>query len=320
MKQKQKVTIAATVCFLAVVLSCPVIVAEESETGKAAWEPGFRQSSTYYQNNELDKAVAGFKAALASVYPEIASGPARESESTLVSSFDDEQTAARARYQLGLIYESQGKTEKAATLFQDALTILSNKESRYLGYRDGCKSCHFKEWKSWKETKMAKAFDALKPGVSTQTKKKFNLDPTKDYTEDANCLACHTTGYGLPGGYIIPTNAPYKVRKAAEQTEGCTCEACHGAGSKYAPIHKDVDEKARPYTQDEFYAAGENQVDGRICTRCHNRRSPTVEPDYRFDFEEYKNKNTHENFSLIYRVQKQASQAASKMPDPRSRP
>jgi tetratricopeptide (TPR) repeat protein len=320
MNEKQKATLAGTVCFLAAFIPHRTGFATESETAPTGWEPGFVQGSAHYQNNEPDKAIAAFKGALASCFPELTPGQANESESTLVSLFDDEETAARARYQLGLIYDSRGELDRAATLFRDSLTILSNGQARYLGYKDGCKSCHFKEWKSWKDTKMANAFDALKPGASPEIKAKFKLDPAKDYTQDPNCLPCHTTGFGLPGGYAVPTNAPYKVRKAAEQTSGCTCEVCHGPGSRYAPVHKDVEEKARPYTQDEFYAVGENRVNDRICTRCHNRRSPTVGPDYHFDFKDFKDKDTHENFPLKYRLQKQSSSTETRAPNQGSHP
>ncbi|MDQ7053398.1 MAG: cytochrome c family protein [candidate division KSB1 bacterium] len=65
-----------------------------------------------------------------------------------------------------------------------------------------CKKCHLKQYKSWKKTKMASTFDVLKPGVRAEAKKKAGLDPDKDYTTDKECLPCHTTGYGKPGGFI----------------------------------------------------------------------------------------------------------------------
>ena len=224
--------------------------------------------------------------------------------------FHDEKNAARARYQLGLIYESQGKLEEAAHLFRDSLKIISTKGAKYLGYKDGCKSCHYKEWKSWKKTKMAKAFKSLMPGVSAEIKTKYKLDPDKDYTKDPDCLICHTTGFGLPGGYPVSMKVPYKIRKAAKQTKGGTCESCHGPGSKYAPVHKEIEDKARPYTEDEFYAVGEHKVDAQICMNCHNQRSPTAGPDYHFDFEKHKDKGVHEKFKLIYRVKKKTPTGA----------
>lgn len=287
---------------LAFIVSYEMLHAADSEADQKVWEPGLAQGAISYQNKETEDAIVAFKQALAAMYPDETTHPVAEDEKTLRSMFDDEETASIARYRLGLVCEAQGKTDEAALLFRDALTVISTQGAAYLGYKDGCKSCHYKEWKSWKETKMAKAFEALKPGVSVETKVKFNLDPEKDYTEDPNCLGCHTTGYGLPRGYVIPRGAKYKVRKASKQTEGGTCEVCHGPGSKYGPVHKDVDDRARPYAQEEFYAVGEFPVDERVCTRCHNQRNPTAGPDFKFDFKAHKDKDTHENFPLIYRV------------------
>jgi hypothetical protein len=162
--------------------------------------------------------------------------------------------------------------------------------------------------------------EALKPGTCVETKVKFNLDPEKDYTEDPKCLGCHTTGFGLPGGYVIPRGAKYKVREASKHTEGGTCEVCHGPGSKYGPIHKDVDDRARMYTQEEFYAAGEYRVDERICAKCHNQRNPTAGPDYQFDFKVHKDKDTHENFPLIYRPQDPSAPESNDSQSERSDP
>lgn len=39
----------------------------------------------------------------------------------------------------------------------------------YVGSKK-CKLCHIKEYKSWEATKMAKAFDILKPGNSAEAK------------------------------------------------------------------------------------------------------------------------------------------------------
>lgn len=60
-----------------------------------------------------------------------------------------------------------------------------------------CKMCHQIQFKSWSETKHAKAFEGL-PAASQG---------------DAKCLKCHTTG--------------------TAENKGVQCEACHGAGSDY---------------------------------------------------------------------------------------
>ena len=320
MSNRHKVTIAEIICLLGCVVSYHVIFAAESGTGKSDWESGFAQGSICYQNKETDKAIVAFKQALAAVFPGEPSNQPTDSEKTFRSTFDDEKDAAIARYRVGLICESQGKLDEAATLFRDALAIISTQGATYLGYRKGCKSCHYKEWKSWKNTKMANAFEALKPGASVETKIKFNLDPKKDYTEDPNCLGCHTTGFGLPTGYVIPRGAKYKVREASKETVGGTCEVCHGPGSKYGPVHKNVDDMARMYTQEEFYAVGEYRVDERVCMRCHNQRNPTAGPDFQFVFKAHKDKDTHENFPLIYRVQDQSAPAPKASQNEGSRP
>jgi hypothetical protein len=67
---------------------------------------------------------------------------------------------------------------------------------------------------------MAKSFDLLKPGVAAEAKTAHNLEPNKDYTADAECLSCHTTGYGQPGGFVSVAETPKLV--------GVQCEVCHG--------------------------------------------------------------------------------------------
>ena len=172
--------------------------------------------------------------------------------------------------------------------------------AKYVGI-GACKKCHFKQYMSWKKTTMVRTFDVRKPGKATEVKKKANLDPKKDYTKDPACLPCHTTGYGLPGGYEIPSAGDAKAAKIAKENKGTTCEACHGPGSKYVALHQDVADKKRKYSVNEFYDAGMIRIDAAVCTTCHNRRNPTAPPDFRFDYEQNKDKGSHKNYPLKYR-------------------
>ena len=79
------------------------------------------------------------------------------------------------------------------------LTATAADDHAYVGSKK-CKMCHLKEYKSWSETKMANSFDTLKPGERAEAKTKAGLDPDKDYTTDATCIACHVTGDGKEGG------------------------------------------------------------------------------------------------------------------------
>ena len=155
----------------------------------------------------------------------------------------------------------------------------------YVGAKK-CKTCHMKQYKSWAETKMAQAFDVLKPGERAEAKTKAGLDTNKDNTADAKCLKCHTTGYGQTGGYpAYKATFDEAEAKLAKNNSGIGCEACHGAGSKYAPYKKDHEDYKRP----DVIALGlKLPVSADNCTGCHNSESPTTGDDYVFDFEKAK--------------------------------
>jgi hypothetical protein len=163
--------------------------------------------------------------------------------------------------------------------------------AKYIGAKK-CKACHMKQYKSWKKTKMATSFENLKPGVKAEAKKKAGLDPDKDYTNDPDCLRCHTTGYGKPGGF-----------KSIEETPklaNVQCEACHGPGSEFKKIMK----KNKKFKLEEVKAAGliipsENE---QGCLECHGGDSPfneKLDPKYKFVFKE-RLKKTHKHFPLKY--------------------
>lgn len=291
---KRDIVIGSICCFIAAAIGLQAVFAG----GKPA---GYQEGLKHYGNNEPAKAIKCFKDTLAAAFPEAASGEPKESEKVLLSRLDDEKTAALANYQLGLIYESQGKIDDAAIMLKNAATLIADKGAAYIGLK-ACKMCHIKQWKSWKKTKMAQAFETLKPTVRAEAKTRLKLDPQKDYTKDAKCLGCHTTGFGLPGGYKIAKQGDAKAVKRAKDNEGVTCEACHGPGSKFKAFHKETLSKKRQYTQDELYQLGQHKIDAKACTTCHNRRNPTVGADYHFDYEKYKAEDTHENVPLKYRA------------------
>ncbi len=163
----------------------------------------------------------------------------------------------------------------------------------YVGTK-GCRKCHIKQFKSWKETKMAKAYDILKPGERAEAKAKAGLDPQKDYTTDPECLPCHTTGYGKPGGFVSLEETPELV--------GVSCEMCHGAGSEYVK-EQYMHLKNKNYKLAEVVKVGLiAPVTGDRCTEvCHNEKSPFFKKDEPFDFEKRKEEGTHQHFPLKYK-------------------
>ncbi len=160
-------------------------------------------------------------------------------------------------------------------------------KATYIG-SEACKKCHMKQYLSWKKTPMAQAFEVLKPDQAVDKKTAAKLDPKVDYTKDAKCLKCHTTGYGTEIGYpaVVEGKAFTDDETArAKLTEGGVCEACHGAGSVYAPYKKDN----KQYKRSEVVKRGLlTPPKNEQCVTCHTPGCPTMAPDYKFDIEDAK--------------------------------
>ncbi|MDI6744103.1 MAG: cytochrome c family protein [Thermodesulfovibrionales bacterium] len=144
----------------------------------------------------------------------------------------------------------------------------------YVG-SEACKSCHLKEYKSWKNTKLASAIEVLKPGAAVEIKKKIGINPDKDYMADAKCLKCHTTGYGSKGGFKSQAETP--------QLAGVGCEMCHGPGEEYVPV---MLKKGRTYGRGELIKAGLIIDLKAVCMNCHNPNAPIAGKDYKFSHKE----------------------------------
>lgn len=165
-------------------------------------------------------------------------------------------------------------------------------EHAYVGNKK-CKMCHIKEWNSWSATRMAQAFELLRPGVRADQKKAAGLDPAKDYTGDPACLPCHTVGYGQQGGFVDIATTPDHA--------GVGCETCHGPGGTYTRKEY-MSLQNTGYKKDQLVAAGLTaRMTAETCTGvCHNSKSPFVGKDYVFDFTARREQGIHERFPLKY--------------------
>ncbi len=161
---------------------------------------------------------------------------------------------------------------------------------KYMGFGK-CRVCHLQQAKSWEETKMAKAFDLLKPGIRADQKKAQRLDPQKDYTHDPACLVCHTTGYGQPGGFVSVEATP--------QLAGVQCEMCHGPGEGYLKPEL-MSLQNKEYKRATLIAAGLIVPNAKTCAVCHNEKSPFVKKGQPFDFEQRKVQGTHQHLALKF--------------------
>ena len=184
-------------------------------------------------------------------------------------------------------------TAEAACQYEDAGEQACRQCHDYVGSR-ACKKCHLTQYKSWAKTAMGRALETLKPGKAVAAKKKHGLDPARDYSTDEACLKCHVVGFGLDGGYVIPTRenldlpadadaatvtkALKQAVKDAESRTGVGCESCHGPGEDYVKLFQEIMTSKRKYKVQELYDAGLTKPDETQCVHCHNDKSPTHDP------------------------------------------
>lgn len=263
----------------------------------------------YHARGEIDRAVTFYEDALSGVYPEASRPNAGASAATGGASAPVPSAAGdpNASPPNAKTADDPGSipTPVAANRTAPATAIVPitpPPDARFIGVKR-CKKCHLQQWTSWKDTKMAKALEVLKPGQATDVKARSNLDPRTDFSTDAACLACHTNGFGLPGGYRIPPPGDARATRAASANAGIGCESCHGPGGKYEAIHKDIQDNQRKYTSAELHEAGQYQVDARVCAACHDEKAPCIAPGYVFDFEQRKDEGTHKHHDLRFRAE-----------------
>jgi hypothetical protein len=147
----------------------------------------------------------------------------------------------------------------------------------YVGH-ESCAMCHKAQFEDWRRSSHARAFELLKPGQRRAPKRKADLDPSRDYTSDQDCLRCHTTGYRLPGGFVSVRETPDRV--------GIGCEMCHGPGKRYREIHKS---RRGSLDRAELIAAGQRYAseDASVCVACHEHEDTPFQPalDHKYEFD-----------------------------------
>lgn len=122
---------------------------------------------------------------------------------------------------------------------------------------ENCRDCHKPEAQAWDKSRHARAWKSLKEHAAQA---------------DPDCQRCHTTGYGLPGGFVSIGRSPARVEVG--------CENCHG------PSREHVRE---PKIRTGYFAQEANQ-----CVVCHDHENSP-----KFEFEAYwdriRHGKTHKN-------------------------
>ena len=169
--------------------------------------------------------------------------------------------------------------------------------------KKGCTKCHQDQYDSWKKTTHGTAMDSLKSGVKEKEKIKAKLDQKKDYTEDNDCLPCHTTGFNK-GGYVKGNS-----RKMSAYY-GVGCETCHGGGDDYMAVKQRYPKDDFP--REEVIQAGMKYGEEETCRACHNDDSPfkpSVDPKYKLDYKNSLKKGTHKHFKLKKHAPRKGSES-----------
>jgi len=99
-----------------------------------------------------------------------------------------------------------------------------------------CRRCHAADAHAWDNSKHAAAWGTL---------------AARGAEVDSFCQKCHSTGYGLPGGFASPRRTPDRT--------GVGCEDCHGPAAGHV---------ADPKTPTPFFARAAGS-----CTKCHDHEN-----------------------------------------------
>ena len=120
---------------------------------------------------------------------------------------------------------------------------------------DACRSCHEGEYETWAASPHAAAVETLsKAGKSTH----------------ADCLACHTTGFGRPGGF--PRDGSVKSHTDLARVG---CESCHGPGAEH--VKQDTAKTGNIVSLGDKC---DSCVILQICGRCHDEAN---DPGFEFE-------------------------------------
>jgi cytochrome c peroxidase len=152
----------------------------------------------------------------------------------------------------------------------------------YIG-ADECAACHssrggMDQYEKWLASPHARAYKTLKEEKSMAIARAGKIEKP---WESAECLRCHTTGYG---------------RSDKTREEGVGCEACHGPGSGYysGEYHVNYQDQKKGYVTAKKYGMypvldhEENLIKReKMCRFCHNGKRPCMPTESREIMRQY---------------------------------
>lgn len=132
----------------------------------------------------------------------------------------------------------------------------------YVG-SDKCKKCHASAYEVWKGTEVGKG----RPhSHAWQTLADAKHPANRQY--DAECIVCHTVGFGYEGGFTDAAKTAH--------LKDVGCESCHGPGSEHAAKPNDkqwqalMNEWRAPDDEDAAAKAKRHDRIDHFCQTCHD--------------------------------------------------
>ena len=122
-----------------------------------------------------------------------------------------------------------------------------NPGATYLGAQ-ACQACHPRTFEKWQSTKHARAYEPL-------------TNPKRNREFDAECISCHTTGFGYTTGWVSAEKTPL--------LKGNQCENCHGPGSLHAAAPDNLEYR------NPMKMSAETAKSNAFCTKCHDSENST---------------------------------------------
>lgn len=139
---------------------------------------------------------------------------------------------------------------------QAAPPSTSDQDQAYMG-QDNCVECHMSESAAWGQSPHTGAWASL---------------VERGAVRNPECLGCHTTGFGQPGGFTEPERAQYLLN--------VQCEACHGPMELHTAQARSEQRSVRPVPG--------RAVTEATCRDCHDGANSPA-----FDYEAYRARIQH---------------------------
>ncbi len=167
---------------------------------------------------------------------------------------------------------------KTQALAPDVEVVIPGRTGRYVG-NDSCKNCHWDDYQHYLHSAKDGTLEPLKKPdeqpapediVATAHGSRSNFAAhieAQGHSWNPDCLRCHTTGYGEPGGFKSITATPDRV--------GIGCESCHGPRSEHVAWQLWDSGKRDGMSQAPPAFTPPGAPRSQTCARCHdNLNSP----------------------------------------------